>query len=138
MTTSEKLFVVRDAKPGDLAFIMSSWLKGLRFGNDIFREVKSDVYFKEYQKIISALLQHPSRETKVAVLPDDEDVILGYSVHSKDGTKVDWTFVKTSWRGIGIARALVPSTVKSATHLTKPGLSIIRKRGMEFDPFNLL
>lgn len=137
-STSSKLYVVRDAKPGDLPFILSTWLKGLRFGCSLFGEIPPKIYFDQYQKIISGLLQHPSIETKVACLPDDEDVILGYSVQSKDGTKISWVFVKSAWRGMGIAKALVPPTVVSASHYTKTGLSLLRKRGMVFDPFNIV
>ncbi len=138
MTSETKpLFIVRDYKQADHSFIMSTWLKGLRFGNDLFREIKSDVYFKEYNKIVDGLLAHPSVKVNVACLADDEDVILGYAVVSTDGTKAHFAFVKNSWRGIKIAKALVPNTVKIVTHLTKTGLSLARKYNMDYDPFNL-
>ncbi len=137
MASETKLFTVRDYRQSDHPFIMSTFLKGLRFGNDLFREIRSEVFFKEYQKIVESLLSHPNTEVKVACLSDDEEVILGYSIHSKDGTKAHFTFVKSAWRGIGICRALVPPTVKTVTHITKTGLSLARKHNLDFNPFAL-
>lgn len=135
--TNEKLFTVRNMKASDKSFIMSTFLKGLRFGSDFFREIQSDSYFKNYQKIIDQLLSYNGTEVRVACLPDDEDVILGYSIHSDDGTKAHFVFVKSAWRGIGIAKTLIPKTVTTVTHISKVGLSLIRKKGIQFDPFNL-
>lgn len=138
MTSNQPLYVVRDMVPGDKSFILSTFLKGLRFGNDLFKEIQSEAYFSNYQKIIEGLISMPSAEVKVACLSEDPDVILGYSIHSKDGTKVHWTFVKNSWRNIGICAALVPKNIKSVSHLTKTGLSLIRKKGINFNPFDLV
>lgn len=135
---SEQLFKIRPMVPGDKSFIMSTWLKGLKFGNDLFKEVKADVYFKAYQKILDQLLAHPSVKVNVACLPDDEDVILGYAAVSKDDSKIHFVFVKSAWRKMGIAKALVPETIKTATHITKTGLSLLRKKAIDFDPFNIV
>lgn len=131
------LYEIRETVQGDRTFIISTWLKGLRFGSDVFREIDSDSYFKNYQTIIKSLLDLPTTTVKVACLSDDKDVILGYSVLSKDEKKIHFVFVKGSWRKIGVGRALVPTTVKLATHITKVGLSLIRKNGIVFDPFSI-
>ncbi len=131
-----KLITIRDGQPGDVNFIYATWLKGLRFGNDLFREIPAKVYFEAYHKVVEALLNRPGVVIRVACLLEDPDVILGYSVSK--GDRLDYVFVKTAWRKIGIAKNLVPPTIRVATHLTKEGLSILRKRpDMHFNPFDL-
>lgn len=135
MIESEKLYTIRDLTPSDKSFILSTFLKGLKFGSDFFKEIDNDAYFKNYQKIIESLISQPKTEVKVACLTEDPDVILGYSIHDKDGSTVHFVFVKSAWRGVKIAKALVPKTATTATHITKIGLSLVRKRGIKFNPF---
>lgn len=130
------LVAVRNAVPGDKNFIMATWLKGLKHGNDWFNAIDQEVYFNTYNKIIEAILDSPGVQIKVACLKEDPDVILGYSVFAAD--RLDWVFCKKIWRGIGIARSLVPESIKTVSHLTVVGKSILRKRdGIKFNPFSV-
>jgi GNAT superfamily N-acetyltransferase len=126
----------RSGETPDTGFIYSTWLRGLRYGNSWFAETDREAYYKAYHKFIEDILARPAVFVTVACLKDDPETILGYSVHSSD--KLHWVHVKKNWRGIGIAKSLIPDTVKSVTHLTTTGLSIVRKRGnLKFDPFNI-
>lgn len=128
------LVTVRDFVPGDLNFILSTWLRGLKYGNDLFNDIPSDIYFPNYKMIVEAMLAKPHTEIKVSCLVEDPEVILGYSVYH--ASVLDWVFVKRAWRGIGIARSLVPSTITAVSHLTKSGRSILQRRqGIIFNPF---
>lgn len=126
----------REALAGDRNFILATWLRGLYYGNTWFKEIPKNVFMENYHNLLDRLLASPTVKIKVACLKDDPDVILGYSVVSKDETIVHWVFCKSAWRGIGIARSLVNPQATVATHLTKVGLSLIKKcPGMIFNPF---
>lgn len=125
----------RGGVSGDLPFIFSTWLKGLRHGNDWFGLIDSDAYFKHYHEAIEHILADPKTQVKISCLRDDPEVILGYSVSSN--THYHFVFVKKSWRGIGIGRDLMQSTATTVTHLTKVGVSLLKKHpGVKFNPFS--
>lgn len=131
-----ELVAVREAVPEDKNFILATWLRGLKYGNDWFDAIDSEVYFKVYHQVIESLLVDPRVKIYVACLKEDPSVILGYSVSS--GERLDWVFVKKVWRGIGIARALTPPSIKVASHLTVIGRSILHKhQDIKFNPFSL-
>ena len=122
--------------PEDYNFIMATWLRGIFYGESIFSLMKKDTFMNKYHKILTYLLTQPGLSIRVACLKDDPSVILGYSVMDKDEKVLHWVFTKKSWRNIGIARSLVPTTVQKITHLTKLGLAIVSKHStLEFDPF---
>lgn len=131
----DKLVAFRAGTMEDASFIFSTWLKGLRFGNDWYGLIDSKAYFSVYHKVIEGILSKPNVTVKVACLKDDPGVILGYSVYS--GTRADWVHVKKSWRGIGLARDLLPKDITVVSHLTAVGRSMLKKRGnVTFNPFN--
>lgn len=128
------LFKKREARPGDTSFILATWLRGLRYGNDWFELIEAAPYFDRYQTIIEALINHPDTKISVACLKDDEDVIIAYSVYSDK--YLHWVFTKAAWRNIGVAKSLVPDTIKKVSHLTKIGRSILAKYPeIKFNPF---
>lgn len=73
----------------------------------------------------------------VACLPEDPDVILGFSIVSVDGTILHWVYVKKKWRRYGIATKLVPPQVTTVTHLNKLGDDLMKKLNLNwvFNPF---
>lgn len=124
----------RGAVPGDLPFVFSTFLKGLRHGNDWFERIDQDAYFKHYHEAIEHILADHRTQVKIACLKDDPEVILGYSISSN--THYHWVFVKKAWRGIGVGRDLMKSTATTVTHLTDVGVSLLKKRpGVKFNPF---
>lgn len=135
MLTRSELVVIRDFHPDDKNFILSTWLRGLRYGNSWFLEIEPAVYFKVYQKVVEMLLANPKVLVRVACLAEDPRAILGYAVYS--GKRIDYVFVRKKRRGIGIATSLVPIDIKVASHLTDVGRSIARKKGISFNPFDL-
>lgn len=130
------LIAIREYRPDDEAFIFSTWLRGLKFGNDWFELIESAAYYKSYHAVIEAILKSPEVLIRVACLREDPEVILGYSVAS--GHRLHWVQVKDRWRKIGIAKSLVPQEVTIVTHLTKVGRSILSKHPeVRFNPFDL-
>lgn len=128
------LVEIRNAVPSDVNFILATWLRGLRYGNEWFEMIDSKAFFENYNKVANAILSHPNTTVKVACLKEDHDVILGYAVLGKDC--LHWAHIKSPWRKIGLATEMVPSTITKVTHLTRAGAAILKKRpGIKFDPF---
>lgn len=89
-----------------------------------------------YHKVAEALTVSPKITIKVACLPEDPDVILGYSILSADFQTVHFVYVKSAWRNKGIARSLLPQYPTTITHLTKLGKSLMHKfPSATFNPF---
>lgn len=129
-----ELLKLRLAIPADKPFILSSWLKGQKFGNDFFRAIESNAYYTNYAAQIEKLIALPTTSVVVCCLSDEPDVIVGYSV-STAPTTLHWVFVKEAWRKQGVARSLVADTVTTISSITKPGLAIAKKRNYNFNPF---
>lgn len=136
MLQKSDLVSVRDYLPGDRNFILATWLRGLRYGNEWFEAVDQKIYFDFYNKVIEIILNRPDTQVKVACLKDDPEVILGYSVYT--GGVLHWVFVKKAWRSIGIMKSLLPEGIVAVSHLTTVGKSILRRHpGVVFNPFAL-
>lgn len=115
---------------------MATWLRGLYYGNTWFREIDKDVFMDKYHQAITIVLKKPTTEVKVAVLKDDPEVILGYSVLDQGytNTVLHWVFVKEAWRKMGIATSLIPTNSDTCTHLTVVGRKL-KPANMKFNPF---
>ena len=73
------LIDIRNALADDVPFIMSTWLRGLRYGGDnFFRKIKEGAYYRNYHLVVGKLLSSPGATCKVACLKESPDVILGY------------------------------------------------------------
>lgn len=126
-----KKIVVRAAVESDLAFIMSTWLRGLRYGNSWFKLIDKEAYYSKYTVVLNNLLR--SSVVAVACLIDDPNVVVGYAVVSPE--TLHWVYVKKSWRGFGLAKELTqPFRITRVSHLTKLGRRL-KPLGWRFDPF---
>lgn len=120
-----------------IPFVFSKWLRSLRFGNRLFKQIDSDEYYKNYSIFIDRLLQKPSSIIRMAILTDDRDVILGFSVNRED--ILDYIFVQREFRGIGIATKLFPEEITTFTHLTLIAIDAWntnpKLKHLKFNPF---
>lgn len=128
-------FAIREAQESDFAFIYSTWLKGLRYGNDTYEKIDKKAYFEKYHHIIEKILEHPSTYIMVACLGDDPSTILGYAVRSGENI-IHYVHVKNAFRRFGIATALAPQKLLKVTHITNVGWSILCEKypGAVYDP----
>ncbi len=141
----KELIGVRPFGESDKNFVLATWLRGLYYGDSFFSSIPKTIFMENYHAILEGFLQRNSGSIQVACLKEDPEVILGYSVvrHLKVGeadiSVLDWIFVKTAWRGIGISKMLVPNKINACTHLTKLGASIIKNKypNIIFNPFLL-
>lgn len=118
-----------------LNFVRSKWMRSYRFGNDYIKLSDSDTYFAAYSNYISNLLLRPDMVIRMAVLSDDFDVALGFSAIDED--VLHYVHVHKDLRKQGIAKTLIPTPIKSFTHLTRTGLKLWATKMPEaiFNPF---
>lgn len=132
------LVTLRAATPEDKNFILATFLRGLYYGDTWFREIPKPIFMKQYHAIATRLLSLPTVSIIIACLKEDPDTILSYAILGKNstGSTLHWVFTKTAWRNIGIGKMLIPQDLNTVTHLSKVGLSLLRKRtGVDFNPF---
>lgn len=139
MTGFRGLYSIRDYKSEDKNFIMATFLKGLYYGFDEsegswFRQIDKDIFMANYSKIAEKLLTQA--QVKVACLPEDPDVIIGYSILSNDFLTIHYCFVKSAWRNKGVGRSLVPAYPTQVSHLTAAGKKLLSKlNSPKFNPW---
>lgn len=140
------LFALRDARESDKNFILATFMRGVYYGDSksdpngpkFFSLIPKKIFMEKYKPYAEALIA--TRTVKIACLPDDPEIILGYSIASKDFQVLDWVFVKSAWRNKGVAKALVPNPPTSVSHITKVGFALLNKFKTEvvFNPFTVL
>ena len=143
MQQSKDAIIVRSYKPSDRNFILATWLRGLYYGDTWYSSIPKAIFMENYHRILERFLAHPGIVIKVACLKDDHEIILGYSVarqfqHGEaDISVLDWIFVKSAWRKIGVAKMLLPTKLNACTHLTKTGSAILKQKlpNVIFNPF---
>lgn len=129
---------IRDYAPADHAFVMATMLRGLYYGDSWFSIIPKSLFMGAYKHIAEALVKSPKNATRVAVLKDAPDVILGYSILNREMNKIHFVFVKKDWRGKGLGRALIPENPLVVTHLTQTGKNLLPKfKNCVFNPFDL-
>lgn len=128
-------FVVRSYKSEDKNFIMASFLRGVYYGNSFYNMTPKDDFMNNYKHVGESLINNA--KIRVACLPDDQDVILGYCITSVSDEIIHWCFVKTAWRRQGILKAMLPITVTTSSHFTELSLTLRHKLKLTFNPFKM-
>jgi hypothetical protein len=104
--------------------IFSKWMRSLRYGNNYFEAIDSNVYYKTYQKYIQSILERPGAMVRLSTLSDDPDICLGWSI--SEGNTLHYIHVQWEQRNQGIGKSLLPPGIRQFTHLTKTGMKIWR------------
>jgi len=131
MTEPESSYTVLEFKGADVPaqyhnVILSNWLRTLRFGNPVFSQIDSFVFYKNYEINLKRNLRDADCIVKLAVLADDPDIVLGFSAHRKN--ILDYICVKRDMRRQGIAKSLLPAGIDTFTHYTRTGGLIWREK----------
>ena len=141
MPENEQCFIEIHAHEGKwlpkqyVNLVRSRWMRSYRRCNDYMRLVDADSYYHAYSNYITVVLGRPRTIVRLAVLSDDNDVALGFSVcelkvlHYVDVPKV--------YRKKGIGRSLVPEQIEWFTHLTRIGARLWSTKAphAKFSPF---
>lgn len=119
------------------ALVFSKWLRSLRFGNPLFKNIETNAFYTQYHAFIVSLLKKPGSVTRMAVLSDDHDVALGFAINRED--VLDYIYVQKEHRRIGIATKILPKNLTAFSHTTLVGIDIWRNnekyRNLKFNPF---
>lgn len=132
MDEIKPLIQIRDAKLEDQAFIFSSFLKGLYYGNEWLRCIDKNTFMDKYKQILTHLII--KSQTKVACLESDPNTILGYAIY--ESGILHYVFIKPTFRKFGIAKQLIPDNIVYITHLTKIAKQL-KKSGWKYDPWRI-
>lgn len=134
MSNDRDGYEVRAYTATDFNFVAATFLRGLYYGDTVFSDMPKNAFMQNYKPVLEALIKRS--DVWVACLKDAPDVILGYSIISRDFTTIHWVFVKKPWRKKGIARSILPQYPTAVTHLTAQGKSLLTKfQDCVFDPF---
>lgn len=134
------LYVVRDATAEDANFVLSTFLRGIYYGNDLFNLIPKAVFMESYKDIARKLFYDQTKTTvKVACLVEDQRIIIGYSILSADYLNIHYVYVKQKFRKQGIAKSLLPKYPVSVSHLTEIGknLMITKFPDTHYNPFTI-
>lgn len=101
--------------------IFATWLRSYQTSSLMTKAIPKETFFGEHHKVIERILSR-NPTVRLAVIPDDQDVVLGWSV-TEPGI-VHYVYVKPSFRKYGIARALLdhverPFIYSHGTYVTR-------------------
>lgn len=104
--------IVRDERPEDRNFILSSWLRTYRRFSPFTRNISSPIFYEWHEKVIKRLFQRGA-VAHVAALKDDDMVVLGYlvieGVDQLAGINpiIHFALVKEAFHNAGVMRTLL-------------------------------
>ena len=129
----------------DVPFIFATWLKSYRHASTFARKISNEIYYSRHHLVIDLILKRGGSKVYVAHPRGEPDVILGYmvtEVQPDDTAVMHYTYVKKSFRQMGIARslwALLDKKTYIFTHFTADTDWIVRKYAPDliYDPYRI-
>lgn len=117
------------------SIVFAKFLRSLRQGNEYYKLTDAKAYFTVYHAYLETILERPDTLVKFAVLSDDSDVVLGFSIVGL--MKLHYVYVHKYYRKKGIGRDLTQDPFEVITHLTRHGASIWNNRfpKVRFNPW---
>lgn len=115
--------------------VRSRWMRNYKSDNDFMKMAYAPAYYAVYSKLVSAILNRPSTIVRLALLQDDSDVVLGFSI--MESSVLHYIHVPKGYRRKGIGRLLVPEYIEYFSHLTKIGINLWHMKfpKAKFNPF---
>ncbi len=125
--------VLRSPHQADKNFVLSTWLKGQRFGNIHFRAIPSDAYYEKQTELIMDILSTPGIRMTIACDEARPEWIIGFAVFSQD--EIYWIHVRSDYRKRGIGKLLLDGAkITTVRAITKIGHIIAENHGLTFKP----
>src|ERR1700677_963642 len=134
---------IREAYLADVPFIFSTLLKSYRYASNFARKISNEVFFKYHHMFLDSCLKRPGSKVLIAHPKGEPDVILGYLLTEKTEDGLDiihYTYIKKSFRQMGVARALWSKLEKknyTITHYTVDADWISKKYDVTYNPYRL-
>ena len=106
MKTKDQVKLRGYIETSDKGLLFNAILKSQR---DLYKDTTDDVYYSGMQDRLANLFKDPAVLITLAVNPNDEDQIYGFSVTSKLGSTnvIHYVYVKHPFRKFGIAKMLL-------------------------------
>jgi GNAT superfamily N-acetyltransferase len=124
----------RGATPEDLPFIQSSWGSSYYAGTHAVKILTPDEFHFCHRPLRERFFEQPNTQIIVCTPDDDRWLILGWIATEliPSASIIHYVYVKSAFKGQGIARELIKRTVKSSpviyTHLTERAAKIISRK----------
>jgi GNAT superfamily N-acetyltransferase len=109
-------YAIRSPIPSDEKFVYKVWLDSYRVTGPMVKQVRDRIFFAYHHRVIEHILARPTTSVLVASPEDAPEVIYGYLVCEPEWTGderegiIHWLYVKSSWRRLGIATALLAAS----------------------------
>lgn len=115
--------------------VLSRWVRSYKRDNDFMKIIHPPSYYSAYSNYVKAVLARPHSQVCFAVLQDDTDIVLGFSV--LEHKTLHYVHVPRAYRKEGIGSMLVPEDIEWLTHITRTGLKLwgTKLPNAKFDPF---
>lgn len=128
----------------DVNVIVNTWLKSYR-NSAPMTSVPNDLYYPSQHHIIANILKNPDTVVMILCSPEDEQLILGYSVFSRSMPLIHFMYVKFPYRNVGCAGLMFKNIqglhgddkVLFCTHVAKKWNAKAKKSKIVYDPFLL-
>jgi hypothetical protein len=100
---------IRQAVPGDVAFLSSTWKQQYKFESVWANRIRWSVFANGHDRVVQRLLSRSS--ALIACDPETEDEIFGYLVYESQPDKLlHFAYTKPAFRHAGIFRSLLAET----------------------------
>lgn len=136
MIEIHNLVDIREMKPDEENFILSSWLKSLRAHSSYYGSVPNQIYFKAHGESIERTLK--DSKVLVATPRHDSDIVVAYLVYEDRSDKylvLHYCYVKNHFRRMGFAKLLASQVMDGrpvyVTHITNK----IQLKDLRFNPY---
>lgn len=115
--------------------VRSRWIRSYKKDNGYMKLVHPPSYYFAYNNYINLVLERKDTIVLLAVLEEDNDVVLGFSVTERN--ILHYVHVPKAYRRQKIGTMLIPRGIEWTTHLTKIGMRIWSVKGanIRFSPF---
>lgn len=130
--------VIRGGTPDDVNFVKATWAKSLYNGSSYYSPMDSKTFLMEQTRVIQNILLKASISLRVACLPDDPSIVLGYAVLNWENSRpiLNYIYVKGSFRQQGIANKLLEGAdIEYYTARTDKGDALFKKKNYKFNSF---
>lgn len=128
----------KDVPKNYINVVRSRWTRSYKKDNDFMKLVHPPGYYFAYNNYVNLILNRKDTEVRLAVLEEDRDIVLGFSVIERN--VLHYVHVPKAYRRQHIATMLVPDGIQWITHLTKIGMRIWSWKlpSARFNPFLVL
>lgn len=99
----DNILVVRQMREDEHGFVLAAWLRGYSESNWAVR--RGPRYWKDEERIAKWAMQRGS--VLVACTEDSPDAALGFVCGVREPATIDWLYVKSDARKLGVASGLV-------------------------------